>query len=252
MHGHPLSRPPLLRTSPQDAFSLVELSIVLVILGLLTGGILGGQSLIKAAELRTVSTEFQQWQTAVNTFKQKYFAIPGDFRDATRFWSDTGNGNGNGQVTAGEDPVDDAELFLFWQHLSLAGLIPGQYTGEAGSAGTTFHVEPGVNAPVSRYGGGWTATTREGGSTARYDHSYRNAFLVGAASPTSLPHNPLMPPEDAWNIDMKFDDGMPGKGNVIALYYSTCALSTANDDYDKAYRLDDTSAQCALYYLNGM
>lgn len=58
-------------------FSLVELSIVLVILGLLTGGILGGQSLIKAAELRAVTTELDAFQTATNTFRQKYFALPG-------------------------------------------------------------------------------------------------------------------------------------------------------------------------------
>ncbi|MGB1540395.1 MAG: prepilin-type N-terminal cleavage/methylation domain-containing protein, partial [Rickettsiales bacterium] len=63
-------------------FSLVELSIVLVILGLLTGGILGGQSLIRAAELRSVSKEYEKYQTAINIFKDKYFALPGDFNNA--------------------------------------------------------------------------------------------------------------------------------------------------------------------------
>ncbi|MGB1539971.1 MAG: prepilin-type N-terminal cleavage/methylation domain-containing protein, partial [Rickettsiales bacterium] len=53
-------------------FSLVELSIVLVILGLLTGGILGGQSLIRAAEMRAIATEYDAWKTAVNVFKDKY------------------------------------------------------------------------------------------------------------------------------------------------------------------------------------
>src|SRR5690349_20889612 len=67
-------------------FSLVELSIVLVILGLLTGGILAGQSLIRAAELRSVVTEYQRFITASHTFRDKFGGIPGDFRSATRFW----------------------------------------------------------------------------------------------------------------------------------------------------------------------
>mgnify|MGYP001100732306 CR=1 FL=1 len=66
-------------------FSLVELSIVLVILGLLVGGILGGKSLIKAAELRSISTEQAQWNTAIKAFRDKYFMLPGDMNNATSF-----------------------------------------------------------------------------------------------------------------------------------------------------------------------
>ncbi|MBN9993879.1 prepilin-type N-terminal cleavage/methylation domain-containing protein, partial [Listeria monocytogenes] len=70
----------------KPGFSLIELSIVLVILGLLTGGILAGQSLIRAAELRSVGEEYQKNRTAVATFRDKYFAIPGDMTNATSFW----------------------------------------------------------------------------------------------------------------------------------------------------------------------
>ena len=56
----------------ESAFSLVELSIVLVILGLLVGGILGGQSLIKAAELRSITSDIESYRVAVNSFKIKY------------------------------------------------------------------------------------------------------------------------------------------------------------------------------------
>ena len=77
----------------QRAFSLVELSIVLVILGLLTGGILAGQSLIRAAELRSVTNEFQRYIVATQSFRDKYFAAPGDITDAHRFWTSAG-GNG--------------------------------------------------------------------------------------------------------------------------------------------------------------
>lgn len=73
-------------------FSLVELSIVLVILGLLTGGILAGQSLIRAAELRSVITTTDRYQAAVYSFRDKYFALPGDMRNATSFWGDQATG----------------------------------------------------------------------------------------------------------------------------------------------------------------
>ena len=132
-------------TKEINAFSLVELSIVLVILGLLTGGILAGQNLIRASELRAVITEFQNYNTAVNTFRDKYFALPGDMRNATAFWGDqatgtescsdgsvpdgtpgTCNGDGNGNITSAAGVI---EYLRFWQHLSLSGLIEGSYTG---------------------------------------------------------------------------------------------------------------------------
>ena len=74
------------------AFSLVELSIVLVILGLLVGGVLSGQSLIAAAALRSVTTQEARWVAATQTFRDKYFALPGDMNNATSFW---GRMNGN-------------------------------------------------------------------------------------------------------------------------------------------------------------
>ena len=73
------------KTSHISAFSLVELSIVLVILGLLVGGVLSGQSLIRAAELRSVTTEYSRYTTAISSFRDKYFALPGDMSNATSF-----------------------------------------------------------------------------------------------------------------------------------------------------------------------
>ena len=139
----------------KHAFSLVELSIVLVILGLLTGGILTGQSLIRASELRSVTTEYQRYITATQTFRDKYFALPGDMNNATRFWGDdnaacadaaipngtpgTCNGNGNGGLEwAGASAT--GERFQFWKHLSLAGVIEGTYSGLAGSNASGLRV----------------------------------------------------------------------------------------------------------------
>ena len=67
-------------------FTLVELSIVLVILGLLVGGVLSGQSLIRAAELRSITAQQQRFVTSINAFRDKYFALPGDMTNAQSFW----------------------------------------------------------------------------------------------------------------------------------------------------------------------
>lgn len=147
----------------QQAFSLVELSIVLVILGLLTGGILAGQSLIRASELRAVSTESSRYLTAAQTFRDKYFAIPGDMSNATKFWGDdndvcpdaavtngtpgTCNGNSDGYV---REPGTTNEMMRFWQHLALTGLLEGSYSGVEGSVGNWYDATAGVNVPKSK------------------------------------------------------------------------------------------------------
>jgi len=62
--------------SPRHAFSLVELAIVLVILGLLVGGVLSGSSLIRASELRSISTQYTNYYTAVRSFRDKFLPCP--------------------------------------------------------------------------------------------------------------------------------------------------------------------------------
>ncbi len=129
--GRGRNGPSPFRVRATHAFSLVELSIVLVILGLLVGGILAGQSLIRASELRTVSADVSRYNQAMLAFKDKYFALAGDITNATAFWgtaascpgtyttpssdNTTCNGDGNGQVTS-------IETWRTWQQLTAAGL----------------------------------------------------------------------------------------------------------------------------------
>lgn len=205
----------------QRGFSLVELSIVLVILGLLTGGVLGGRSLIKAAELRAVTTELQGWQTAVNTFRSKYMAVPGDMRNAAQFWPGlTNNGNGDGVITfSSYGMAPPHEYFLAWQHLALSGLIAGTYTGVAGPSGLVHHI-PGTNCPTSKYGAGAWGWSHQGDHEDAFPGGWDfnpkfmvvNAIALGGATANGESHAPLFTPEEVWNIDTKMDDGKPGTG----------------------------------------
>jgi prepilin-type N-terminal cleavage/methylation domain-containing protein len=244
-------------------FSLVELSIVLVILGLLTGGILGGQALIRAAEMRAVGTEYDKWQAAVYTFKQKYFAYPGDFDKATQFWLDSGgnpvswDGNNNGRIDFPVAANSEGEVFTFWQHLALAGLIEGEFTGLSGSNGAQDSYI-GENVPGSKFSSaGWSAQRIDLGSPGpdSYNLEYGSLLQFGAKIPNWEMGGPVMSPEEAWNIDTKLDDGQPAKGKIIARFWNNlCAAaddgSSANNDYEASYRLSDTSNRCALYFRN--
>lgn len=255
----------------KNAFSLVELSIVLVILGLLTGGILAGQSLIRASELRAASTEANRYVAAVQTFRDKYFGIPGDIRNATQFWgaADAGdglgsdctdvvsttpatcNGDGNGVVNSGGN-----EQFRFWQQLANAGLIEGTYTGTQGSAGAgnSNHHIPGTNCPRSKMGNsGWgTRGLNTGDFTTTFFLANRNNNLFfGAPAGNTHMIAPNLKPEEAWNIDTKMDDGRPGLGRVESNFPATCTTAANNTDSANAnYALTLSAIGCNLLFVN--
>jgi prepilin-type N-terminal cleavage/methylation domain-containing protein len=259
----------------QSAFSLVELSIVLVILGLLTGGILGGQALIRAAELRAVSTEYNRWVTATQTFRDKYFALPGDMSNGTQFWGrmnsnadcvtnssasvvSTGvcDGNANGLMEGPAAASQSAERFQYWRELAITGLIEGTYNGLAGSAGTA-HSTGGVNVPISKLSNALWFTFNQpnfAGNTNMFAYDYGNYLVVGATLANNWPFGAAFRAEEAWNIDTKMDDGLPVRGRVVALESNTftgtsrCTTATSNTDNTGAYNLSNSALACALFF----
>ena len=249
-------------------FTLVELSIVLVILGLLVGGVLTGQSLIRAAEIRSVTTQANGYITAAYTFRDKYFALPGDMANATAYWgqstacggaSATGtcNGNGDGQLTDVAIPSGTNEVFQVWRHLALAGLIEGNYSGLAGGSSNN-HSLIGNNVPAAKISGvGWFAgvvgfsTGYFSGSSEIYAGTYGNALAIGIVPAGSYASGPFLKPDDAYNLDVKMDDGKPGTGRIIARFWNNaCANASANTDYAGTYRLAETTMRCSLFFTN--
>jgi len=252
------------------AFSLVELSIVLVILGLLTGGILAGQSLIHASELRSISADYTRYNTAVFAFRDRYFGLPGDLSNATSFWgaasnvspsacraaigtgTQTCNGNGNGVV---ETYITSqyAEIFMFWQHLVNAGLIEGNYSGITGTGGNNNATA--ANLPPSKLSGAYWmvynfGTTFSGSSTLFDGPYYENLLQFGGLTATSSNTNPILKPEDSWNIDTKLDDGRPATGVVRDRVWGTCTTAANSADANAGYKLTTTSAACLpLFYF---
>lgn len=249
----------------RKGFSLVELSIVLVILGLLTGGILAGQSLIRAAELRSVTSDMQRYFTAYMTFMDKYMGLPGDFNKATSFWQSAGgtggdvacinaqtsgsaatcNGTGDGQIsdTSG---YTYSERFMAWKHLANAGLIEGSYTGKTTGATGTYTAVAGTNVPASKLSNGKYDIyyiTEAASVTSYFTGSQfdANAFsLFGSGG--------YLKPEEAWGLDVKLDDGSPVYGRLVAQRPGgTMPNNCATSDADTAtYNLTSTINQCIM------
>lgn len=256
----------------KTGFSLVELSIVLVILGLLTGGILAGQSLIRAAELRSITTDYQRYVASANAFRDKYFAIAGDMPSATRFWNrqvnaahcvtsasiavgtpGTCDGNGDGVIGNAGAASQSSESMQFWRQLAHTGMVEGSYTGLSGAGGAADAI-PLENVPAGKLSNsGWTfKTPGGGGSVAEYVMNYGPTFMFGAKTAGAETDSRILTPTEAWNIDTKMDDGKPAYGKIILRFWNTCSTSTTNTDYAGEYDLLDTGIQCALYFRNAL
>lgn len=117
-------------TQNQKGFTLVEIAIVLVIIGLLLGGVLKGQELIASSKIKAEIQNIKNLQAAIYSFQDKYRALPGDYDDAAASigGADTVDGNGNGTI----DGNERGQLFL---HLIEAGFISGSSDGTASASG---------------------------------------------------------------------------------------------------------------------
>ncbi len=185
----------------QAGFTLVEIAIVLVIIGLLLGGILKGQEMIVQAKIKNSISDFNGVLAAYNGYLDRYRALPGDDVQANRWTGGTlGNGNSIIQGTY-ESQTADAESRLFWLHLRLAGFIPGQ----------------GQQQPTNAHNGILGVQTGDGAG---------GVTLVAAAAPPD-PAVPgiggvmicasQVPDKVAIAIDNQTDDGRSRSGQIRAV-----------------------------------
>src|SRR5678815_5148310 len=126
--GVPLRATAYHKNSAETGFTLVEIAIVLVIIGLLLGGILKGQEMITQAKIKNVINDFNGITAAVNSYRDRYRMLPGDDNGPEARWrlASGNNGGGNG-VFGGKynSTTTGDESRLFWLHLRQAGFVPG-------------------------------------------------------------------------------------------------------------------------------
>jgi prepilin-type N-terminal cleavage/methylation domain-containing protein len=114
----------------QSGFTLIEIAIVLVIIGLLLGGILKGQELINSARVKNLATDFRNTPVFIYAYQDKFRALPGDDSAVVAHTggtlATTGSTPGDGIINgAWNSDVSGNESFLFWEHIRKAGLAPG-------------------------------------------------------------------------------------------------------------------------------
>jgi prepilin-type N-terminal cleavage/methylation domain-containing protein len=175
----------------QQGFTLIEIAIVLVIIGLLLGGILKGQELITSARVRNLISQQDGVKAAFFGFQDRFRAFPGDYTAATTnivgvaatAACGNGNGNGNGRVeTAGLENV------LAWEHLSKAGFI----------------TEGPTTSPVNPYGIYMQLV---------FDGIYGAGTTAAPAAPRhNIKSGSQVPVDIIAEMDRKIDDGAPNTG----------------------------------------
>jgi prepilin-type N-terminal cleavage/methylation domain-containing protein len=231
------------KSSQAAGFTLIEMSIVLVIIGLIIGGVLVGQDLIRAAAVRAQISQIEKYNTAVNTFYGKYGALPGDMNDtiARQFGFATGVGNSDGIVSGS---MTTGERAKFWEDLSTAnglniGLIDGSFsmpTPPGGGATGTFLAN---YMPQAKIGNGNYIYVWSGGQYPFSGVTPPNYFGLSAVSNVSfaLSSTPTIRVSQAYAIDTKTDDGLPTSGRVMAVYIDSSSFDqsvgwTDGDDYN--------------------
>lgn len=233
----------------EGGFTLVELAIVMIIIGLLIGGILKGQELITNARVSSTVAQVKAVESGISGFQDKYAALPGDIRSvSTRLPNATagliatdpaaaytaGDGvisNTGPASNPGLAVVGTTESGLAFLHLAAAGMVGGVNPSAAA-------VGAGASNPTTPLGGAWTIGTTTGAAATGVilpagliSGVYMETTpVLTAAVPTGDAQ--VMTPSNAATIDRKLDDGMPNTGSVRAVGAGGAATNCASTATD--------------------
>jgi len=196
-----------MKKASSSGFSLVEMSIVIVVMALIVAAAMQGVNMIEKAKLRNVLSEISDIKMAINSFKTKYDKLPGDFDKAVAYWgATTENGDADGKI----EFVNGSTIYegyRAWQHLAYAQMVKTPYLGTE----TTGAAELGKDVPESKIGGGYFVEYDIFGLTEMTSLAFG---VPVATSVAPILVNGVITPAQAQELDNKVDDGEPMTGTV--------------------------------------
>lgn len=261
-------------TKHQQGFTLIELSIVLVIIGLIVGGVLQGQTIIHAAQIRATLSQLTKLNTEVNTFHDKFNGIPGDLATYANYGFTVPGpagvnifGNGLIEDTGGAGVAYNTEIGAFFYEMSTAQMLEVNNmiiaNNTAASTPTTLPTLM-LAAQMGNTNFIWvskagTGTNMNLNTGANY---YHLIGVSGISAAGAINGSLKLTPTDAAGIDSKLDDGLPTTGTVQAntnivgdmvlpaAAANQCAPTIVNGGtYDVA--ANPTKLECGLVILAG-
>lgn len=266
-------RVPTAMSRYNQGFSLLQLALSMVVVGMLFGSIFVGADLIRGAQLTKIITQLDAYVRAVNVFQDRYHELPGDMSNAESYWGSdstcpttaytatphakTCNGNGNGHIgdLYTDGGTSSYEIYRMWQQLADASLIEGAYNGISGNSGSGNESLPTVNVPM------WT--TKNSGFTMLYVYRpagdgsywpllYGHVLIFGNKVTNAMTYGPVLTPREAFKMDGKVDDGRPAYGKVMTFKSALVPNCTTSDTATaSAYNLTYDDLGCSLIFITG-
>ena len=249
--------------SREAGFTLVELAIVMVIIGLLIGGVLQGRALVHNAQLTRVSSDLTSYDAAFTTFIDMFGGPPGDLPSAIQRISNctgpcipTSGTQGNNLIdnTPGGTKPSGSEAFAAWHQMANSGLIASGF--QVNNATAAF----GQGLPKSTIGGGLMGF-EIGGSPAGLAADFTSIIgtnpqlagtyfvLKGGAgnAASTAASSATLTPGDAEIIDRKSDDGVADQGTIRAFGTTTACSTATTGSSSGVYQSANGGPGCGLY-----